>query len=411
MIKMNVKGNRLWSTLMEIGKIGATSKGGVCRIALTDLDKQGRDLFIYWCKDAGCTVSIDRMGNIFVRRAGQKNSLPVVMTGSHLDTQPTGGKFDGIYGVMAGLEVIRTLNDYGYQTKAPIEVAVWTNEEGVRFPPMIGSGVFTGQFNLETGLSYTDHEGKTLGEELQRIGYAGNMDLHSYPVQVYFEAHIEQGPVLFDGGTTIGVVTGARGQRWYNINLTGVEAHAGPTPMDKRKDAMAGAARMICEIHRIGSYPDACSTVGYMKVHPNSRNVIPGKVSFTADLRHPDNDFLKAMDLEMREICQATATEIGLDIDIQETFYFPATPFDDAAVAAVNRAARHYGYSYKHMISGAGHDAVYIASVIPTSMIFVPCKNGISHNECEDANPEDLEAGCNVLLHSMLSFAGRCKQV
>lgn len=402
---MKVNGDRLWYTLMEMGKIGATSKGGVCRIALTDLDKQGRDLFISWCKDAGCTISIDRMGNIFARRGGQNNSLPVIMTGSHLDTQPTGGKFDGIYGVLAGLEVIRTLNDHHCETEAPIEVAVWTNEEGARFPPMIGSGVFTGRFSLETGLGYTDREGKTLGEELQRISYAGSMELNSYPVQVYFEAHIEQGPVLFDEEITIGVVVGARGQRWYDVELTGVEAHAGPTPMDKRKDAMAGAARMICEIHRIGAYPDACSTVGYMKVHPNSRNVIPGMVSFTADLRHPDDGTLKAMDLEMREVCQAIAAEIGLGISIQETFYFPATSFNDEAITAVRNAARRYGYSYKDMISGAGHDAVYIASVIPTSMLFVPCKDGISHNEGEDAKPKDLEAGCNVLLHSMLSFA------
>lgn len=402
---LRINGERLWDSLMEIGKIGATPKGGVCRIALTDLDKQGRDLFVSWCKAAGCTVSIDKMGNIFARRQGRDPSLAPVMTGSHLDTQPTGGKFDGIYGVLAGLEVIRTLNDYNCETQAPIEVAVWTNEEGARFSPMIGSGVFTGRFTLEDGLSRQDKEGLTIDAELQRIGYAGDMGIRSYPVQAYFEAHIEQGPVLVDEGTTIGVVTGAQGQRWYDIHVTGVEAHAGPTPMSKRKDAMFGAASMIYEINRIGRRPEARSTVGYLNVHPNSRNVIPGAVSFSADLRHPDDTVLLQMDAEMRHLCQEIASAIGLGIEIKEVFYFPSTPFDQRAVATVRKGAQLHGYSHRDIVSGAGHDAVYIASVIPTAMIFVPCENGISHNESENADPKDLEAGCNILLHSLLSYA------
>lgn len=403
--KLQINGQRLWDSLMAMAKIGATPKGGVCRIALTDLDKQARDLFITWCKDAGCTVSIDRMGNIFARYPGRNSELAPVMTGSHLDTQPTGGKFDGVYGVLAGLEVIRTLNDYNYKTEAPLEVVVWTNEEGARFSPMIGSGVFTGRFTLEDGLSRTDLEGKTLGEELQRIGYAGDQEIRSYPVHTYFEAHIEQGPVLVDEGTTIGVVTGAQGQRWYDITLTGVEAHAGPTPMSKRKDAMVGTAQIISEINRIGSQPGACSTVGYVQVHPNSRNVIPGKVTFSADLRHPQDSVLSTMDAEMRQASQEIAAALGLELQVEQVFYFPSTPFDAAAIDAVRRGTQLYDYSHRDIVSGAGHDAVYIASVTPTAMIFVPCENGISHNESENAKPEDLAAGCNVLLQALLSQA------
>jgi len=272
---IRINGQRLWDSLMELARIGATAKGGVCRLALTDLDREARDLFVRWCKEAGCSVSVDKMGNIFARRPGKDPSLPPVMTGSHIDSQPTGGKFDGAYGVLAGLEVVRTLNDYNYETNAPVEVAVWTNEEGSRFAPaMVASGVFAGVFDLDYGLSRADVDGKTMGQELQRIGYAGDQPVGGRPVGAFFEAHIEQGPILEAEGKTIGVVKGVQGIRWYEVTVTGQEAHAGPTPMKRRKDALVGVSRMVGEVNRIGlaNLPNACATVGMLQVSPNSRN-------------------------------------------------------------------------------------------------------------------------------------------
>ena len=273
---------RLWQSLMDLAQIGATAKGGVCRLALTNLDRQARDLFVRWCEDAGCTVSVDAIGNIFARRAGRQPDLPPVMTGSHIDTQPTGGKFDGCFGVMAGLEVIRTLNDLNLITEAPIEVVVWTNEEGSRFPPcMMGSGVFAGKFDLQDTLNKQDEQGFSVGAELQRIGYAGSRAVLGHPVGAYFEAHIEQGPVLEDRAITIGVVMGCLGQKWFDLTLTGVEAHAGPTPMHLRKDALVGAAQVVSAVNRIALHhqPHACGTVGCLTLHPGSRNVIPAAFS------------------------------------------------------------------------------------------------------------------------------------
>jgi len=287
---IRIDGERLWNSLMELAKIGATEKGGVCRLALTDLDRQARDLFRRWCEEAGCTVNVDKMGNMFARRPGRDNTLPPVMTGSHIDSQPTGGKFDGAYGIMAGLEVLRTLKDFNYETQRPIEVAVWTNEEGSRFAPaMVASGFFSGVFDLDYGLSRTDTDGKSMGEELARIGYAGSEAAGGRPVAAFFEAHIEQGPILEAEKKTIGVVNGAQGQRWYEVVLTGQEAHAGPTPMRRRKDALVGASRLVTAVNKIGldNQPYACATVGMMQVSPNSRNTIPGKVFFTIDFRHP----------------------------------------------------------------------------------------------------------------------------
>ncbi|MBL4636384.1 MAG: hydantoinase/carbamoylase family amidase, partial [Kofleriaceae bacterium] len=250
--KLRINGERIWDTLMEVAKIGATEKGGCCRLALTDLDREARDLYVKWCKEAGCTIRIDKMGNIFARRAGEDDSLPPVMTGSHIDTQPTGGRFDGVYGVLAGLEVIRSLNDLNIKTKHAIEASIWTNEEGSRFAPaMVASGVFAGVFTLEYGLSREDEDGKTMGEELERIGYAGPDEVGGRPVHAFFEVHIEQGPILEEEDMTIGVVTDAQGQRWYELTLGGVESHAGPTPMNRRKDALLGAARVIELVNKI----------------------------------------------------------------------------------------------------------------------------------------------------------------
>lgn len=399
---------RLWQSLMDMGEIGGTEKGGVCRLALTDLDKQARDLFVQWCKDAGCTIRIDKMGNIFAHRAGLDDSLPPVVMGSHLDTQPTGGKFDGIYGVLAGLEVIRTLNDQGMDTQAPIEASVWTNEEGSRFPPaMVASGVFAGVFELDYGLSRADLDGKTMGEELARIGYNGPDDVGGRPFKAFFEAHIEQGPILEDEKKQIGVVTDAQGQRWYEITLTGQESHAGPTPMSRRRDALVGAARLIDQVNKIGlaHQPNACATVGLLQVFPNSRNVIPGQVFFTVDFRHPDAEVLAQMDQALRETADSVSTELGLEMAFEQIWYSPPVPFDADCVALVRQAATDFGYSHRDIVSGAGHDACYISRVAPTAMVFVPCENGISHNEAENATPEDLAAGCNVLFQAVVARA------
>ncbi|QET04428.1 Zn-dependent hydrolase [Cupriavidus pauculus] len=406
--ELRIDGERLWNTLMRLADIGATPKGGVCRLALTDLDRQGRDFFVREARAAGCTIRIDAIGNIFARRAGRDDTLPPVMTGSHIDTQPTGGKFDGNYGVFAGIEVLRTLDDHGIVTEAPIEVAVWTNEEGSRFVPvMMGSGAYIGEFALEGLLAQTDRDGVSVGEALAAIGYAGSAPLGECKPRAYFEAHIEQGPVLEAHETTIGVVTGALGQRWYDVTVTGMEAHAGPTPMALRRDALLAASELVAIVNRIAleHAPHGRGTVGCLSVHPDSRNVIPGRVAMTADLRAADDTQLSAMHDALLARAQALAERHGVEIDVRQVVYFPPQPFDDALVDAVRQGATRLGLSEMDVISGAGHDAVYLARVAPTAMIFVPCKDGISHNEIEDARPEHLEAGANVLLHAMLDIA------
>ena len=406
--QLRVNGPRLWDALMELAQIGATPKGGVCRLTLTDLDKQGRDLVTRWAREAGMTVTIDKIGNGFMRRPGRNNSLPPIMTGSHIDTQPTGGKFDGNYGVLAGLEVVRTLNDHGIETEAPIEVAFWTNEEGSRFVPvMMGSGVFAKAFTLEHAYAATDTEGKTVGGELERIGYVGSQEPGDHPIGAYFEAHIEQGPVLEDNAKTIGVVTGVLGIRWYDCVVTGMEAHAGPTPMALRKDALLVAAQLMQEVvacaHR--HPPHGRGTVGMVQVHPNSRNVIPGQVKFSIDLRNASDADCDAMDADIRAVAARISQASGLPIEITLVSNYPAQPFHADCVDAVARAAKALGYSHMPAVSGAGHDAVYMARLAPAGMVFIPCKDGISHNEIEDATPADITAGCNVLMHAMLERA------
>ena len=411
---LRINGPRLWDSLMELAQIGATPKGGVCRLTLTDLDKQGRDLVSRWAIDAGMSVTIDKIGNGFMRRPGRNNSLPPVMTGSHIDTQPTGGKFDGNYGVLAGIEVVRTLNDAGIQTEAPIEVAWWTNEEGSRFVPvMMGSGVFAKAFTLEHAYAATDTEGKTVKGELERIGYIGTQEPGDHPIGCYFETHIEQGPVLEDHDQTIGVVSGVLGIRWYDCVVNGMEAHAGPTPMALRKDALQVATKLMQEVvacaHR---HPQADGqnhgrgTVGMVQVHPNSRNVIPGRVKFSIDLRNASDALCEAMDADIRAVAAKLSAESGLPIEITPVSAYPAQVFHPDCVSAVARAAEQLGYSHMPVVSGAGHDAVYMARLAPAGMIFIPCKDGISHNEIEDAQPAHISAGCNVLLHAMLERAG-----
>ena len=406
---VRVNGDRLWQSLMELAKIGATPKGGVCRLTLTDLDRQGRDLVIGWAREAGLSVTIDKIGNVFMRRAGKNNALPPIMTGSHIDTQPTGGKFDGNFGVLAGLEVIRTLNDYDIETEAPVELAFWTNEEGSRFVPvMMGSGVFANIFSLEHAYAATDIEGKTVRDELEKIGYIGTETPGDHPIGAYFESHIEQGPILEDEGITIGVVQAVLGIRWYDCVVTGMEAHAGPTPMALRKDAMQVAAKVMQEVvaiaHRFG--PHGRGTVGMVQVFPNSRNVIPGQVKFSIDFRNMTDALVDEMDAAIRAFAKQTEAETGLTIAIQLVSDYPAVPFHPDCKDAVRRAADKLGYSNMDIVSGAGHDAVYMAGLAPTGMIFIPCKDGISHNEIEDTLPEQVTAGANVLLHAMLERAG-----
>ncbi|MFO1327918.1 MAG: Zn-dependent hydrolase [Rubrivivax sp.] len=406
---LRIDGKRLWRSLMDLAAIGATPRGGVCRLALTDLDRQGRDLVIGWGREAGLDITVDRIGNTFMRRAGRDATRPPVMAGSHIDTQPTGGKFDGNYGVLAALEVVRTLDDHGVATEAPIEVAFWTNEEGSRFVPvMMGSGVFAGAFTLEHAWAATDAEGRSVRDELQRIGCVGAETPGAHPVAAYFEAHIEQGPVLEDAGITIGAVSGVLGIRWFDCTVSGQEAHAGPTPMALRRDALQGATVLMQEVVAIAQRhaPMGRGTVGQVQVHPNSRNVIPGRVRFSVDLRNASDALVDAMADELRARAARLQAETGLGVAIEPTSSYPAQAFDEGCRAAIERHARRLGYSCMPAVSGAGHDAVYLARLCPTGMIFVPCKDGISHNEVEDARPEHLEAGANVLLHAMLERAG-----
>jgi N-carbamoyl-L-amino-acid hydrolase len=364
-----------------------------------------------WATEAGCRLATDAVGNLFVRRAGADDSLPPVVMGSHLDTQPTGGRFDGVLGVLAGLEVLRSLDDHGIATRHPVEVAVWMNEEGSRFsPPMMGSGVWTGAFSREEILDKIGQDGARLGDELARLGWDGEMpaDHAANAKAAYFELHIEQGPVLEDAELPIGVVTGAQGQRWYEVTLTGQEAHAGPTPMRLRHDALVGAARIVELVNTIGREggDNACATVGILDVHPHSRNVIPGRAFLTVDLRHPDDDVLAGFDRRFREQTGHIAADAGLALNLKEFWHFPSTPFDPTLVERVREAADRLGYQNTDIVSGAGHDAVYVARVCPTAMIFVPCEGGISHNEAENIQPEDAERGAAVLYEAVRETAG-----
>jgi len=406
--EMRIDAGRLWDALMQMAKIGATPKGGVKRLTLTDLDRQSRDLFATWCNESGLSLSVDGVGSMFARRAGRNAAAPPVVSGSHLDTQPSGGRFDGCYGVMAALEVARTLNDHGVRTEAPFEVAMWTNEEGSRFLPVMGaSGAFAGVHSVEEILAARDLDGVSFGDALRAIGYAGAAPVGGRPLAAYFEAHIEQGPVLENTRNTVGVVTGALGQRWFEVKIAGMDAHAGPTPMHLRRDALLGASHLIQEVNRLGRASEhARGTVGMIVNRPNSRNVVPGETILSVDFRDTDVSGLDRMEQGLRAAASGIAAEHELAIDIRQTVFFPPCHFDQGCVGAVRAAAAGLGYAHMDIVSGAGHDAVYIARVAPTAMIFVPCEGGISHNETENAKPEDLAAGCNVLLQAVLAKAG-----
>jgi beta-ureidopropionase / N-carbamoyl-L-amino-acid hydrolase len=403
-----INGDRQWQSLMEMAEIGATPAGGVCRLSLSDEDKVSRDLFVRWVEEAGCVVRIDRVGNIFARRAGTDPDAPPVIIGSHLDTQPLGGRFDGSYGVLAGLEVVRTLNDAGTETRAPIDIVNWTDEEGCRFlSKTMGSMVFTGMINEDAVLGAVDPDGKSFGDELARIGYAGPVPCGDIPVKAYFENHIEQGPLLEQAGKPVGVVVGAQGQRCFLVTVTGEEGHAGTVPMDQRKDSFLGAARMTDAVNRAAFKfdPVPVATVAHVRVRPNSRNTISGETIFTIDSRHPDADTLLALEEAMIADCTAIADDMGLSVDIQRTSLAAPVTFNKDCVDAVRRAAIAREIQCMDVFSGAGHDACKMAGITPTGMIFVPCEDGISHNERENATPEDLAAGTQVLMDVVVKAA------
>jgi N-carbamoyl-L-amino-acid hydrolase len=402
---IRVDGARLWSSLMEMAEIGATAKGGVCRISFTDEDRRARDLFATWCQRAGLTVKVDGFGNMFARRPGRDATLAPVLVGSHLDSQPTGGKYDGAYGVLAGLEIVRCLNDAGIETQRPIEVVNWTNEEGAILKPMIGSEVFTGALALEDAYAMATPDG-TAQSGLERIGYKGDLELMSYPVHCYFEAHIEQGPILEQNGLQVGVVTGAFAQRWYSLRFEGLEAHAGPTPMHSRRDALVGAAQAVLAVRECAMAVDGGrGTVGCITPYPASPNVIPGTVDMTVDFRHETEDALYAMTDAFEARVGVIAHANGLDYDLKRTVEIARVPFHPVLVALVRSAAERLGVGHMDIVSGAGHDACHMAKVVPTTMVFIPCENGISHNELENATPADCVAGCNVLCHAVLAAA------
>jgi N-carbamoyl-L-amino-acid hydrolase len=405
-IKVNEE--RLWKRLMDMARIGATPAGGCNRQALTDEDRQGRQLFESWCKAASCCIEHDEMGNIFARRAGKEPGRPPILIGSHLDTQPTGGKFDGVYGVLAGLEVVESLNDWSVSTTHPIDIVVWTNEEGARFSPaMIGSGVFVGEFELEYGLSRRAKDGATIGEELQRIGYAGYRPCRRYPIKAAFEAHIEQGPILEDEGVQIGIVTGVQGMRWYDVELRGEPVHAGPTPMISRRDPVRAMHAIVAGLYRLAEQTGTAArvTFGDIRFEPGSRNTVPAKIVLTLDLRHPEEEILSEMECVLNEIVAAESTSANVEGAVRKEWASEAIQFDDGCIQAVADSASALDYPAIRIVSGAGHDSVYLSKISPTAMIFVPCRHGVSHNEHESAKKEDLAAGCDVLLNAAFRMA------
>ncbi|MDJ0831417.1 MAG: Zn-dependent hydrolase [Desulfobacterales bacterium] len=407
-LDLKIDGNRLRDSLEEMARIGATPGGGVQRLTLTDEDKQARDLFISWLKELDLAITVDAMGNIFGKRPGQNNDLPPVMSGSHIDSQPKGGRFDGILGVMGPLEVLRTLHANNIETKRPIVIVNWTNEEGSRFAPaMVASGVWAGALDLKWAYNRTDIRNKKLGEELERIGYKGNTACNKFPVHCYYEYHIEQGPILEREGKTIGAPKGILCLHWYDIYLEGEANQVGPTPMEGRHDALCAAAEMILKVNLLPNKMggNMVATVGEIQNYPNSRNIIPDKVHFTVDIRSWDDDLALRAWEDVKQDFQAIADRRGCPLGMEETWRVEHSPFDEKLVQRVLNTAERLGYSNLHMVSGAGHDASYINQVAPTAMIFVPSIGGRSHVEVENTTWQDCEAGGNVLLHCILKSA------
>ena len=407
---LRIDGERLWDSLMETAAFGATPRGGLCRLALSEEDARVRRWFVAACEAAGCVVMVDELGDIFARRRGSDPALAPIAIGSHLDTQPTGGRFDGILGVLAGLEIIRTLNDAGIVTRHPIEVIDWTNEEGARFvPAMLASGVFAGAFDADYARSRIDREGVSFETALQAIGFKGGRPAGDHPLAGFFELHIEQGPVLEDAGTEIGVVIGVQGIRWLDVQVSGLACHAGTTPMALRRDALQGAARLAVAVDAVGrSEPGvSLSTIGVFEARPGSRNTVPETIVMSVDLRHPRLEGLDRLEAHFRAAAARIAAELGVTIEVSPVWSSAPVVFPAACVEAVREAAAGLGFSHQDIVSGAGHDAVYISRIAPTGMVFVPCLDGISHNEAEDITPAQARAGADVLLHAVLAFDAR----
>ncbi|WP_306131223.1 Zn-dependent hydrolase [Roseivivax marinus] len=405
---LRIDGDRLWDSLMEMAKIGPGVAGGNNRQTLTDEDAEGRALFKSWCEDAGCTMGLDTMGNMFARREGTDPDALPVYVGSHLDTQPTGGNYDGVLGVLGGLELVRSLNDLGIKTRHPIVVTNWTNEEGTRFAPaMLASGVFAGVHAQDWAEAREDAEGKRFGDELDRIGWRGEEPVGDRKMHAFFELHIEQGPILEAEKKDIGVVTHGQGLWWLQVTLTGKDAHTGSTPMEMRVNAGLGMARITEAVHKIAMdhLPNAVGAVGQANVYPNSRNVIPGKAVFTIDFRSPDLDKLNSMRARLESEAADIAKDLGLGIEIEPVGHFDPVTFDEACVSAVRDAAERLGYSHRDIVSGAGHDACWINQVAPTAMVMCPCVDGLSHNEAEEISKEWATAGADVLLHAVVETA------
>jgi N-carbamoyl-L-amino-acid hydrolase len=406
MQNLQIDGQRLWDAIMETARFGATAKGGICRLTLTDLDREVRDWFRIRCEALGCTITVDEVGNMFALRPGRRTDVKPIAIGSHLDTQPTGGKFDGVLGVLGGLEVLRTLHDLGYETNAPLLLVNWTNEEGSRFAPaMLGSGVFAGVFDRAYADSREDRKGETFGKAIEAIGYRGDAKAGSVPIGAMFELHIEQGPILEAESKVIGIVQGVQGMRWYDATLTGQEAHTGSTPMNLRRNALVGASSLVQAVDAIAkARPPAVGTVGLMEVRPNSRNVIPGEVFLTIDFRHPQAATLDTMEAELGQAIGKLKADSGLGIEWKRIWDSPPVAFDPECIACVKEGAEKAGLPAREIISGPGHDAAYIARVAPTTMIFVPCAKGISHNEAESTSFEECSAGAQVLLNAVLAY-------
>ena len=405
---LKINGDRLWDSIHEMAKIGPGVAGGNNRQTVTDEDGEGRHLFKSWCEAAGLTMGLDAMGTMFARREGTDVDALPVYVGSHLDTQPTGGLYDGVLGVLGGLEIIRTLNDLDIKTKHPIVVTNWTNEEGTRYaPPMLASGVFGGVHTLDWAYDREDHEGLRFGDELARIGWKGDEEVGARKMHAFFELHIEQGPILESEGKDIGVVTHGQGLSWTQVTVTGKESHTGSTPMPMRKNAGLGLARILELVDAIawGNKPDAVGAAGHIDVFPNSRNVIPGKVVFTVDFRSPDLSVIKDMENKLREGASGIAAQMGLGITFEKVGGFDPVTFDEGCVSAVRAAAERLGYSHRDLISGAGHDACWINRVAPTAMVMCPCVDGLSHNEAEDISREWATAGAEVLMHAVVETA------
>ncbi|WP_170339634.1 Zn-dependent hydrolase [Ruegeria arenilitoris] len=405
---LRINGDRLWDSLMEMAKIGPGVAGGNNRQTLTDEDAKGRALFQKWCEEAGCTMGLDQMGNMFAIRPGTDPDALPVYVGSHLDTQPTGGKYDGVLGVLGALEIIRTLNDLGIKTKHPIVATNWTNEEGTRFAPaMLASGVFAGMHTQDWAYDREDAEGKKFGDELQRIGWRGDEEVGARKMHAFFELHIEQGPILEAEGKDIGVVTHGQGLSWTQVTVTGKDAHTGSTPMPMRKNAGLAMARILEKVDEIAwsHAPHAVGAAGHIDVYPNSRNVIPGKVVFTVDFRSPELDVIKDMENRLRVAAEDIVDEMGLQVEFEKVGGFDPVKFDETCVAAVRNAAERLGYSHTNIISGAGHDACWINRVAPTAMVMCPCVDGLSHNEAEEISKEWATAGADVLFHAVVETA------